>query len=68
MLSLADEIARSARLPCPVSRLHDHAAARARIAEGDDAYLGRFVQEVRRTAAFFPRSEDGSDIRSLGRA
>lgn len=34
--------------------LHEHPAARARIDSGDDAYLHAFVQEVRRTAPFFP--------------
>lgn len=34
--------------------LHHHPAERARVAEGDDADLERFVQEVRRFYPFFP--------------
>jgi fatty-acid peroxygenase len=34
--------------------LHEHPAARERIAGGDARYIEHFVQEVRRTAPFFP--------------
>jgi fatty-acid peroxygenase len=34
--------------------LHEHPRARAQIAGGDQAYLGRFADETRRTAPFFP--------------
>jgi fatty-acid peroxygenase len=34
--------------------LHEHPAARERIAGGDARYIDHFVQEVRRTAPFFP--------------
>jgi fatty-acid peroxygenase len=34
--------------------LHEHPAARERIAGGDARYIAHFVQEVRRTAPFFP--------------
>jgi fatty-acid peroxygenase len=34
--------------------LHEHPAARTRIARGDAHYVDQFVQEVRRTAPFFP--------------
>jgi fatty-acid peroxygenase len=34
--------------------LHEHPEARQRILSGDEVYLEHFVQEVRRTAPFFP--------------
>jgi fatty-acid peroxygenase len=34
--------------------LHEHSEARALIASGDTRYLHHFVQEIRRTAPFFP--------------
>jgi fatty-acid peroxygenase len=34
--------------------LHEDPASRARIAAGEETYLGKFVEEVRRTAPFFP--------------
>jgi fatty-acid peroxygenase len=46
--------------------LHEHPRARAQIAEGDQAHLGRFADEVRRTAPFFPAI--GGRVHSHGEA
>ncbi|AUX41241.1 uncharacterized protein SOCE26_026510 [Sorangium cellulosum] len=51
---LRPTVAVSVYLTFVAHALHHHPASRQRIAAGDDVYLDRFVQEVRRFYPFFP--------------
>ena len=54
----------------PPRTLFEHPAARERIQSGDDRYVYSFVQEVRRTAPFFPviGGRACGDFQALGHA